>query len=315
MSTQFEYFAQMGVSGLKEYFSQPQEESTKLEFKSGETKLQGIYKEICALANTDGGVLIYGAPKEKEDESFKSKDSKERRKICSGELDPTKEDKTTDSFIQAILTSITPAIAGIEIKKIIHDKGFIYVLNVPKSVNSPHQYGGVYYIRMGTMSMPAPHGIVQALFNKKIPVQLECALYIHKGDSDKRHDLQFCFRNTSDIPAYNCEAFVSLAGDISQHHNSNVDQKFNLAVLKSGKSKLSKSISFSSSIVLDLWMWYNYFNIYISGEYIYVSVYFWAKDTAASLHKFKVYTNGNVQLLNQEDHSDELKEYDKWVDK
>ncbi len=46
------------------FFQSEQEESALLEFKSGESSLEDIYKEVTAFVNTEGGILIIGAPKE-----------------------------------------------------------------------------------------------------------------------------------------------------------------------------------------------------------------------------------------------------------
>jgi predicted HTH transcriptional regulator len=58
---------------LRRYFSEPKEESDKLEFKSfpliagkhdhsGERE-KAVLRTICAFLNTEGGILIWGAPK------------------------------------------------------------------------------------------------------------------------------------------------------------------------------------------------------------------------------------------------------------
>lgn len=49
---------------IKDFFSTRQEESSTLEFKSGEVDVTDIFKEITAFLNTEGGLLIIGAPRE-----------------------------------------------------------------------------------------------------------------------------------------------------------------------------------------------------------------------------------------------------------
>ena len=54
---------------IEDYFRQPREETTTIEFKSYnkqhgtvESSLEGIVKGICAFLNSEGGLLIWGAP-------------------------------------------------------------------------------------------------------------------------------------------------------------------------------------------------------------------------------------------------------------
>jgi hypothetical protein len=314
MTTQFEYFSQMNVDELTDYFSQGQEESERLEFKSGDCTIQKLHREVCALANTDGGVIIYGAPTETEIDDKKGGNKSERRKICIGSLSPTKEDKTIDSLNQMFFTAITPAVVGIKIKKDSCGDGFIYIIDVPKSANSPHQVGGtgIYYIRIGTMSMPAPHGIVEALFNKKPPIELEIQFSVQTGEGDNLRHLVFSFSNKSDFPAQGGEVFISLVGNINENKPNDKDEKFKKRILKN-KINLSKAISMENSLVCNIRRHHAFPNFHIGDEYFYASIYFWAKDTAAVHRKYKAYKSGFVQLLNQEENFADLQEFDSWA--
>jgi predicted HTH transcriptional regulator len=52
------------INDLKEFFSEPKDETATLEFKSGDVDVIKLYKEIAAFLNTEGGLLIVGAPRE-----------------------------------------------------------------------------------------------------------------------------------------------------------------------------------------------------------------------------------------------------------
>ncbi len=54
------------LKDLEEYFKEPQEETSILEFKSGEVEINDVYKEVAAFLNTEGGLLIIGTPREEE---------------------------------------------------------------------------------------------------------------------------------------------------------------------------------------------------------------------------------------------------------
>jgi hypothetical protein len=46
-----------------DFFQNFPEKSSILELKSGETKIESMYQEVCALHNMEGGMLITGAPR------------------------------------------------------------------------------------------------------------------------------------------------------------------------------------------------------------------------------------------------------------
>lgn len=49
---------------LQSFFELGQEETEIIEFKTGDVSLEKIYSEVSAFLNTQGGLLIIGAPKE-----------------------------------------------------------------------------------------------------------------------------------------------------------------------------------------------------------------------------------------------------------
>jgi Putative DNA-binding domain len=295
MNTQFDFFSGMTENDLVSYFQDGQEESERLEFKSGKSSFSKLYREICAFANTDGGILILGTPTEVEIQE--SKVGKEKRKTCKGELIPSLEDKTEDSVIQMIQTGITPIIAEIKVKKITCHDGFAYIFFISKSKNSPHQVDGTYYIRVGTMSQPAPHGIVEALFNKRNPVDLEFHV-VAKGDPIEDSyatnvELAVNVTNKSDYPAHGVEGFVMLVGDI-RHFDKRPEGKMVEELLLSGKCRYKKHLSFPGSLLLDLWQYFSVYQLTLVKEYFYLQVYIWAKDIPGIYKLYKIEKTGNI---------------------
>lgn len=67
------------IADLIDFFSVSQEESSVLEFKSGDVTLEHVHREVSAFLNTEGGLLILGAPIEKKVGSIK---------VCQGDLRP-----------------------------------------------------------------------------------------------------------------------------------------------------------------------------------------------------------------------------------
>lgn len=151
---------------LVDFFQIEQEETDRIEFKSYSkqhgnfnNKLEGVIRGICAFLNSEGGILIWGAP-----EGTTVADKKE--KVFIGELSPVDEFKEKDSLISKISDSITPLPVGIKLQILESDNSYLYVFEIQKSNYSPHQFKNTYYARLDGQTKPAPHYLVEALFRQ-----------------------------------------------------------------------------------------------------------------------------------------------------
>lgn len=151
------------LSDIEEYFSTPQEESSVIEFKSGEVEINDIFKEITAFLNTEGGLLIIGAPRETKKELGKN-----IIKVCEGNL-TFSNFKNKDWLYQKIASNIVPIPTDLKIEEFLTENGNVFLIDIPQSLSPPHQSSsdGKYYLRLERDAKPAPHGIIQALFNKR----------------------------------------------------------------------------------------------------------------------------------------------------
>ena len=200
---------QITKEDLEEYFSIPREETSVLEFKSGQIKINAIFKEICAFLNTDGGVIIIGSPKERK----LSKSGRFPRRICQGTLIPsTFRDK---NWIESLIAAnIVPYPHGIRTHEIREEEGNYFVLEVPQSQKPPHQFlnDGRYYIRLEKEAKPAPHGIVETLFFKQVKAQLQADVNIEPIDkkAGNLHKISVKIHNISSVPAENVSYMIRL---------------------------------------------------------------------------------------------------------
>lgn len=152
-----------------EYFVDEKPESDKIEYKSfvddeneknKNLKDQKILKSICGFLNSEGGLIIWGAPKGLIDPL------KNGKKIFQGNLSMVELSYDKDSFINKVTDSITPAPKGILFHKIEKNKKFVYIIEIPKSEYSPHQFKDIYYMRLDGQTRPAPHHYIEALMRK-----------------------------------------------------------------------------------------------------------------------------------------------------
>lgn len=149
---------------IESFFKEEREETENLEFKSGKgefnkTLENNIIRTIAAFLNSSGGILIWGAPIEKKIEG-------ETRKACFGDLTPLKESKDKDQLINKITGNISYMPTGVNLVKLENDNEYIYIFEVKESNSKPHQYNGIYYVRLDGQSKPAPHYLVDALFKQ-----------------------------------------------------------------------------------------------------------------------------------------------------
>lgn len=184
------------LKDLEDFFKDEQEETNILEFKSGKVEINDVYKEVAAFLNTEGGILIIGSPEEKEISRGKHK-----KCICKGQLTFSRF-RGKNWLLQKIMSNISPPPVDIKGFEHIDNKGSLIVLNVPQSTTPPHQCcgDGKYYIRLDSEARPAPHGIVQALFNKRKKPILEAAVH-YSPKKEKLDEVEVRLYNRSNIPA------------------------------------------------------------------------------------------------------------------
>jgi hypothetical protein len=153
-------------SMLEAFFKIEQAETSILEFKSyhpasnDDKQIVNISESICAFLNSEGGLVIWGAPKEIRKEGA-------GRKICMGALTalPTLFEK--DTIIRKITAKISPLTPNLKFKKIdAEGGGYCYLFEVNRSEFAPHQIDGRYIMRLESTNVPAPHYYIEALMKR-----------------------------------------------------------------------------------------------------------------------------------------------------
>jgi hypothetical protein len=170
-----------------DYFVDPKEESTKIEFKSYSTShgnfsenLNGVIRGICAFLNSEGGIVIWGAP---EGIKLQGQDSK----IFQGQLSPLSDLKEKDWLINKISDLITPLPIGINVKILQENADIIYIFEIQISNYAPHQFKNTYWARLDGQTKPAPHYLIEALFRKIRYPNLEGYIRPDRIDTDGQH--------------------------------------------------------------------------------------------------------------------------------
>ncbi|QWX84860.1 ATP-binding protein [Cellulophaga sp. HaHaR_3_176] len=155
---------ELEYADISNFFIESKEESDKIEFKAFHPdygnfnqNLDGVIRGICGFLNSNGGILIWGAPLGKKEDG---------KIVFVGDLAPVKEFKEKDTLISKISDSITPLPVNINVQIIENDGSYLYIFEIQQSNYSPHQFKNTYYARLDGQTKPAPHYLIDALFKK-----------------------------------------------------------------------------------------------------------------------------------------------------
>ena len=137
-------------------------ESEVLEYKTAskpfnDREKSELAKDASAMANSAGGVIIYGV----------STDSTDKTKPVSIKpIDP----HNVETFDRVLNSQIRPPLSGVRKKVIPAAHPQVMVVEVPGSENPPHQslYDKKYYRRSGTESLPMEHDLIALLFGRML---------------------------------------------------------------------------------------------------------------------------------------------------
>lgn len=260
---------QLTFDDISNFFVDEQEENSILEFKTGDVALEKIYQEVTAFLNTQGGILIIGAPLEK---------TKGDKKICQGSLTNSSY-KNKDWLSQKIISNIQPPPAGINITERENNGIKIFICQIEQSVNPPHQCSsdGKYYIRLEAEAKFAPHGIVLALFNKRKVSELEIDLDTKiNSSSDKLINVKIEVKNKNDVPTDTIHYIIDVY-NADKIGGIQFDTVSRTAYIKhSYTGKIEMPLIFSISVPLK-------FRVEPNKDKIMVSMYAWSKEVPLAM--------------------------------
>lgn len=152
----------LDYNDIVQFFNVEKEENLNLEFKSypaqgsAQEKENSIMKAICGMLNSEGGVVIWGAPTEQRDAQGNT--------TAQGALTPFNTNLDRDRLINKISSFIIPLPIGIRVQQLNDANGdSVFVIEVDKSNQKPHQFKNNYYIRLDGQTKIAPHYLIEAM--------------------------------------------------------------------------------------------------------------------------------------------------------
>lgn len=266
-----------------------------------------LLKDVCAFANTVGGLIIFGV-------SEKGK--------YPGNIKGAKKRFSKESITRKIDSGVVYQIRGLRVEQIdlndIANNNRVFLIEVPQSVNPPHQVkykDGIrrYYIRIDHESKEMDHCWVEALFNKRVMPIIDVDFIINDkfpfpeleayDKEDNEYDIKIIITNHGLISAYDTYFIVKLfkakgletANELlSVHSDSKIkrlDNGQHCFILHPGMEK------------------YYYFSTILSNDdfsYIYIVVSM--KDSKSFCFLFKIPFSFREKLLPYERYTLELQE-------
>lgn len=138
---------------LKQYIDDEIEENLNLDYKAAaalgksDSKKKEITKDISAMANSDGGLIIYGIMEYQEP----------YRKHLPEKIDPIDRTQFSKEWLEQIINTISPRIDGVVIYPVsISDRAndAVYIVEIPQSSTAHQARDYRYYKRFNFESEP-----------------------------------------------------------------------------------------------------------------------------------------------------------------
>lgn len=154
-------FTEITYEQIEQYFSIPREENLNFEcksFKSFEGQLQELQIEIVGFKNSDGGILIYGGPR-----------NINHTEQLQQQLVPITDKLNERNILDKLISQIEPFCSGIQerlIQKIGEEKWILAIL-IDKTTSTAFMVKEKgFYFRTSRKARPAPHYFVEALMKR-----------------------------------------------------------------------------------------------------------------------------------------------------
>jgi hypothetical protein len=205
-----------GVAKLEQMIRDGVEESLSLEFKAAGALARSdhakreITKDVSAMANADGGTIIYGI----------SEFHDQGRRHLPERVDPIDQAAFSKEWLESIFENIRPRIEGLQVIPLrfgFPTPGSVYVVVVPQSHTAHQAVDRRYYKRHNFESVPMHDYEVRDVMSRgTLPLlQLSCVIrktsqraYTGGPESPRRADLHVTARNIGKVYAMYVNAFV-----------------------------------------------------------------------------------------------------------
>ena len=140
-------------ASIQKHIDDEIQESLTLDYKAagslgkGDEKKKEVTKDVSAMANSAGGVIMYGVAEYQEPE----------KKHLPEKIDPIDQTQFSKEWLEQVVNNIRPRIDGIVITPVPIDTGqshVVYVVEIPQSTTAHQAMDLRYYKRFNFLSVP-----------------------------------------------------------------------------------------------------------------------------------------------------------------
>lgn len=277
---------------VQDFFATEKEETLNLEFKSyvqqGDYALKegAVKKAVCALLNSEGGIIIWGAPIETKIAN--------QNTTAIGDLTPFTSPLDRDRLINKLSSAISPLPIGIRVQVLKNAaQESVFVIEVEKSIERPHQYDDRYYIRLDGQTRVAPHYLISALMKSTDFPVLRGHLRLKTIETDGFNYLLHFKKLLFNTSIYNNDVSINMRLGVSPGqifvNNNNEGFMFNQTypILSNGAPLMSNFILRIPAAQIH--------------QEIQIIFQFGGEKSPSKVSSYKYQLNGNIQLGNVND--------------
>lgn len=155
---------------VQRYIDDRIQESLLLDYKAADAleksdvKRREITKDVSAMANSAGGIIIYGIKEHSETE----------KKYLPEKIDPVDQSQISKEWLEHIINNIRPRIEGVAIFPVPVNTGanqVVYVVEIPQGTTAHQASDKRYYKRYNFESVPMEdHEVRDVMSRDKFPV-------------------------------------------------------------------------------------------------------------------------------------------------
>lgn len=183
------------------------EESVSLDYKAAaaldfsDKKKREIAKDVSAMANSNGGTIIYGIAEFPDD----------ARKHLPERIDPVSRKSYSKEWLESVVSGIKPRIENLRITPVEippSADNVVYVVDVPKSCTAHQATDFRYYKRYNFESVPMYDFEIRDILNRRRFPKLEVKASLVFARSGNEGALHFEIHNIGDVLASRFAAIV-----------------------------------------------------------------------------------------------------------
>ncbi|MBN2501735.1 MAG: ATP-binding protein, partial [Anaerolineales bacterium] len=200
---------------LQQYITDEIEENLNLDYKAAgalsknDNKKTEITKDVSAMANSAGGIIIYGIKEYQE----------KAKKYLPESIDPINRNDISKEWLEQIINNIQPKISGIIIHPVKLDLGddtVAYVVEIPQSTTAHQAQDKKYYKRFNFSSEPMDDYEIRDIINRAVKPDIEVEIkpkYL-RLTKDNRHTwgIEFEITNLSPQVINHFQIVLSIPG-------------------------------------------------------------------------------------------------------